>query len=212
QCENRRMGNAADTWDGLAVGVSLATLDDTAGYGAIDDGALAWRDGKIAWVGPRGELPAGASATHTHDFGGGWITPGLVDCHTHLVFAGNRAGEFEMRLQGASYESIARAGGGILSTVHAVRAASEEELLDQSLPRARALLRDGTTTIEIKSGYGLDLANERKMLRVARRIGEELGIGVRTTYLGAHALPPEFANDSDGYIARAIEWLVALDE
>ena len=206
------MGNEADSWDGLAIGVSLATLDDATGYGAIEDGALAWRDGRIAWVGPRDALPAGASATRTHDFGGGWITPGLVDCHTHLVFAGNRAGEFEMRLQGASYESIARAGGGILSTVRAVRAAGEDDLYAQSLPRARALLRDGTTTVEIKSGYGLDLANERKMLRVARRIGKELGIGVRTTYLGAHALPPEFADDSDGYIDRAIEWLVALDE
>src|SRR5690606_33509934 len=120
-------------------GVSLATLDAPDGYGTIEDGALAWRDGEIAWVGPRGALPAGVSATHTHDFGGGWITPGLVDCHTHLVFAGNRAGEFEMRLQGASYESIARAGGGILSTVRAVRAASEDTLFDESLPRARAL-------------------------------------------------------------------------
>ena len=206
------MGNDANTWDGLAVGVSLATLDAEAGYGAIEDGALAWRDGILAYAGPRAGLPAGAEARNTHDFGGGWITPGLVDCHTHLVFAGNRAGEFEMRLQGASYESIARAGGGILSTVHAVRRASEDELFEQSLPRARALLRDGTTTVEIKSGYGLDLANERKMLRVARRIGESLGIGVRTTYLGAHALPPEFANDADGYIAHAIEWLVALHE
>src|SRR5690606_30748514 len=124
QCENRPMVDAADTWDGLAVGVSLATLDDADGYGTIEDGALAWRDGLIAWVGPRSALPAGTAATHTHDFGGGWITPGLVDCHTHLVFAGNRAGEFEMRLQGASYESIARAGGGILSTVRNVRAAS----------------------------------------------------------------------------------------
>src|SRR5690606_38829811 len=197
--------------DGVAVGVSLATLDDADGYGSIEDGALAWRDGLIAWVGPRSALPAGTAATHTHDFGGGWITPGLVDCHTHLVFAGNRAGEFEMRLQGASYESIARAGGGIRSTVRNVRAASEDELLDQSLPRAAARRPAGAAASGIKSGYGLGRDNERKMLRVARRIGEELGIGVRTTYLGAHALPPEFADDSDGYIHRAIEWLVVLN-
>jgi imidazolonepropionase len=201
----------APHWDGLATGVSLATLDG-AGYGAIADGALAWRDGLVAWVGDRKDLPAGASADNRLDLGGGWITPGLVDCHTHVVFAGDRAGEFEMRLQGASYEAIARAGGGILSTVQAVRAASEDALLAQSLPRARALLRDGVTTLEAKSGYGLDYASERKMLRVARRLGEELGIGVRTTYLGAHALPPEFAGDANGYVAAAIEWLVALHE
>ncbi len=201
----------APRWDGLAVGVSLATLDGE-GYGAIADGALAWRDGRIAWVGRRDELPEGAVADNRLDFGGGWITPGLVDCHTHLVFAGDRAGEFEMRLQGASYEAIARAGGGILSTVQAVRAADEDALLAQSLPRARALLRDGATTLEVKSGYGLDHDAERKMLRVARRIGDELGIGVRTTYLGAHALPPEFAGNADGYVAAAIEWLVRLHE
>lgn len=206
------MGADTDMWDGLAIGVALATLDADAGYGAIEDGALGWRDGLLTYAGPRDGLPRGVMATATHDFGGGWITPGLVDCHTHLVFAGDRAGEFELRLQGASYEAIARAGGGILSTVHAVRAASEDELLAQSLPRARALLRDGATTLEIKSGYGLDFANERKMLRVARRIGSELGIGVRTTFLGAHALPPEFTGDPDGYIATAVEWLVALHE
>ena len=200
-------------WDGLATGVSLATLDgDGDGYGAIADGAIAWRDGRIAWVGARGALPAGANAGEHVDFGGGWITPGLVDCHTHLVFAGDRAREFEMRLQGASYEAIARAGGGIVSTVQAVRAAGEDALLAQSLPRARALLRDGATTLEIKSGYGLDYDAERRMLRVARRIGDELGIGVRTTYLGAHALPPEYAGRADAYIAAAIEWLVRLHE
>ena len=201
-------------WDGLAIGVSLATLEGDAGYGAIADGALGWRDGLLAYVGPRAGLP-GDPATLAREvvaLDGGWITPGLVDCHTHAVFAGDRAGEFELRLQGASYEAIARAGGGILSTVRAVRAASEDELLAQSLPRARSLLRDGVTTLEIKSGYGLDYDNERKMLRVARRIGTELGITVRTTFLGAHALPPEFANDASGYIAAAVEWLVALHE
>jgi imidazolonepropionase len=198
-------------FDGIALGASIATLDGD-GYGAIADGALAWKDGLIAWVGERSALPAGASAEVRLDFGGGWITPGLVDCHTHLVFAGDRAGEFEMRLQGASYEAIARAGGGILSTVDAVRAADEDQLAAQSLPRARALLRDGATTLEIKSGYGLEYDAERRMLRVARRIGAELGIGVRTTFLGAHALPREYRDDADGYIAAAIDWLVRLHE
>ncbi len=202
----------APVYDGLVLGASLATLDAPAGYGAIADGALGGRDGMLAWVGPRAELP-GDPATLARDvvaLDGGWITPGLVDCHTHAVFAGDRAGEFELRLQGASYEAIARAGGGILSTVRAVRAASEEELLAQSLPRARALLRDGVTTLEIKSGYGLDFDNERKMLRVARRVGTELGITVRTTFLGAHALPEEYANDSDGYIDAVLDWLPRL--
>jgi imidazolonepropionase len=131
---------------------------------------------------------------------GAWITPGLIDCHTHLVFAGNRAAEFELRLNGASYEDVARAGGGIVSTVTKTRAASEDELLAQSLPRARALLADGVTTLEIKSGYGLDLDSETKMLRVARRVGTELGISVRTTFLGAHAVPPEFAGRQSDYV------------
>src|SRR6476619_4354490 len=166
-----------DSWDGLILGASLATLDGDAGYGAIDDAALAWREGLLTFVGPRASLP-GDARQRAHDVieCSGWITPGLVDCHTHVVFAGNRAGEFEQRLQGASYEAIARAGGGILSTVRAVRAASADALLAESLPRAKALLRDGVTTLEIKSGYGLDFDNERKMLRVARRIGETLDI------------------------------------
>jgi len=202
----------APLYDGLVLGACLATLDAPAGYGAIADGALGWRDGVLAYVGPRAGLPGdpAALAREVIALDGGWITPGLVDCHTHAVFAGDRAGEFELRLQGASYEAIARAGGGILSTVRAVRAANEGELLAQSLPRARALLRDGATTLEIKSGYGLDCDNERKMLRVARRIGTELGITVRTTFLGAHALPEEYANDSDGYIDAVLDWLPRL--
>jgi imidazolonepropionase len=198
-------------WDGLLLGAGLATLDGE-GYGAIADGALGWRDGLLAFVGARAALP-GDPATLAHEVieaGGGWVTPGLVDCHTHLVFAGDRAREFEQRLAGASYEQIARAGGGILSTVRAVRAASEDALLDESLPRARALLAEGATTLEIKSGYGLDLENERKMLRVARRIGETLGIGVRTTYLAAHALPPEFEGRADAYIEAVVDWLPRL--
>ena len=199
-------------FDGIALGASLATLDAANGYGPIEAGALAWRDGLLAYVGPASGLPADAldHAGTVHRFDGGWITPGLVDCHTHVVFAGNRAMEFEQRLQGATYEEIARAGGGILSTVRAVRSASEDALLAQSLPRARALMRDGVTTLEIKSGYGLDFDNERKMLRVARRIGDALGIGVRTTYLAAHALPPEFAGDADGYIDAVLQWLPRL--
>jgi imidazolonepropionase len=198
-------------WDGLIVGASLATLDADDGYGAIEDGALGWRDGVLTFVGPRAALPGEPQAIAREVIeADGWITPGLVDCHTHLVFAGDRAGEFEQRLQGATYEQIARNGGGILSTVRAVRAASEDALLAQSLPRAQALLRDGATTIEIKSGYGLDFDNERKMLRVARRIGEQLGITVRTAYLAAHALPPEFIDDADGYIDAVVDWLPRL--
>ena len=197
--------------DGLILGASLATLDAADGYGEIADGALGWRDGLLSFVGPCDALggdPARLAGEVIE--ANGWITPGLVDCHTHLVFAGDRAREFEQRLQGASYEDIARAGGGILSTVRAVRAASEDDLLRESLPRAQALLADGATTLEIKSGYGLDFANERKMLRVARAIGDAIGITVRTSYLAAHALPPEFAGNPDGYIDAVVDWLPRL--
>ncbi|MGI8561227.1 MAG: imidazolonepropionase [Luteimonas sp.] len=199
-------------WDGLVVNAGLVTLDAEAGYGLIKDGALGWRDGRLAYVGPRAGLPAAddALAAEVVDAGGDCVTPGLVDCHTHVVFAGDRAAEFEQRLQGASYEAIARAGGGILSTVHQTRAASEDALLAQSLPRVMALRADGVTTLEVKSGYGLDFDNERKMLRVARRIGAELGIGVRTTFLGAHALPAEFVARPDDYIDAVVEWLPRL--
>jgi imidazolonepropionase len=214
-CDRGRPGRnpmSGARYDGIAIGASLATLDTAAGYGVVADGAIAWRDGLLAYVGPVAGLAGDPAslAGQVHRCEGGWLTPGLVDCHTHVVFAGNRAAEFEQRLQGASYEAIARAGGGILSTVRAVRAASEEDLFEASLPRAQALLRDGVTTLEIKSGYGLDFASERRMLRVARRIGETLGIGVRTTYLAAHALPPEFAGNADGYIDAAIAWLPEL--
>jgi len=197
---------------GVLLDANLITLDGDAGYGVIERGVLAWRDGTLDFVGSRAEWDqrhAADARPRTHA-GGRWITPGLVDSHTHVVFAGDRAGEFEQRLQGASYEEIARAGGGIVSTVRATRAADEDELLAQSLPRARALLADGVTTLEIKSGYGLDLANERKMLRVARRIGEQLGITVRTTFLGAHALPPEYSGRADEYIDAVCEWLPQL--
>jgi imidazolonepropionase len=152
---------------------------------------------RIAWVGPRRDAPP---AANTHDCSGLWLTPGLVDCHTHVVYAGNRSDEWEARLNGATYEDIARAGGGIMSTVRATRAASEDDLFDASLPRIRALLAEGVTTLEIKSGYGLDLETEAKMLRVARRVGKLLPVDVCTTFLGAHALPPEYAGRADDYI------------
>ena len=196
-------------WDGLIVGASLATLDGY-GYGAIEDGAIAWKDGALAFVGTRASLPAAPESLATNVVRAtGWVTPGLVDCHTHAVFAGDRAAEFEMRLQGASYEQIARSGGGILSTVRAVRGADEDALHAQSRPRVDALCADGVTTLEIKSGYGLDFDNERKMLRVARRLGGD-ALDVRTTYLGAHALPPEYAGRADDYIDAVIGWLPRL--
>jgi imidazolonepropionase len=190
-------------WDGLLLDCRLATQVDTGlPYGAIENAALGWKDGHIVFAGPQSELPGkpDALAAHVESADNAWITPGLIDCHTHLVFAGNRAAEFELRLNGARYEEIARAGGGIVSTVTKTRAASEDGLLAESLPRARAVVADGVTTIEIKSGYGLDLDNEAKMLRVARRIGDSLGIGIRTTFLGAHAVPAEFAGRQSDYV------------
>jgi len=203
---------SASGWDGLVVNARLATLQGETGYGIVEDGALGWKDGVLVFAGPMAGLPAApeALAGEVIDAHGRWITPGLVDCHTHLVFGGDRGGEFEQRLQGASYEEIARAGGGIVSTVRATRAADADALLAQSLPRARALLADGATTVEIKSGYGLDFEGERRMLQVARRIGGETGLTVRTTFLGAHALPPEYAGRADAYIDAVCEWLPRL--
>ncbi|SDJ33916.1 imidazolonepropionase [Pseudomonas indica] len=178
-------------------------------YSIIEDAALLVEGGRIAWIGPRHEAPGGAD--ETVDLGGTWITPGLIDCHTHAVFGGDRSGEFEMRLQGASYAEIAAAGGGIASTVRATRESSEDELLASAERRLRNLLRDGVTTVEIKSGYGLDLASERKMLRVARRLGERLPLTVRATCLAAHALPSEYAGRPDDYIEHiCTELLPAL--
>jgi imidazolonepropionase len=179
-------------------------------YGLIDDGALAVADGRIAWVGARSELPADLRAARQHDAGGALITPGLIDCHTHLVYGGDRSGEFEARLNGASYEEIARAGGGIVATVQATREAAEESLLRQSQRRLRALLTEGVTTVEIKSGYGLSLEAEAKCLRVARRLAEVEQVSVRTTFLGAHALPPEFRGRADDYIDAVCAMLPRL--
>jgi imidazolonepropionase len=184
----------------LFTNARLATM--VGGHGEVGDGAVAVARGRIAWVGRRADAPP---AARVHDCGGAWLTPGLVDCHTHIVHAGNRSDEFEARLNGASYEEIARAGGGIMSTVRATRAANEDELLRQSLPRVRSLLAEGVTTLEIKSGYGLEAAAEAKMLRVARRIGRELPVRVAATFLGAHALPPEFAGRADDYIDEVCE-------
>ena len=200
-------------WDGLLLDARLATMRaGDAPCGLIDDGVLAWKDGTIAFAGARAQLPGEphALAADVASAGGALVTPGLIDCHTHLVFGGDRAREFEQRLQGASYEEIARSGGGIAASVRATRAAGEDALFDASLPRARALLADGVTTIEIKSGYGLDADSERRMLRVARRIGETLGIGVRTSLLSAHALPPEYAGRADDYVDRVCDTIIPL--
>jgi imidazolonepropionase len=185
--------------DTVWKGARLATMAG-AGIGIIDDGLIAAKDGLIAYAGPAADAP-GFDAAKVVDCDGRWITPGLIDCHTHLIHGGDRAAEFEMRLDGASYEEIARAGGGIVSTMRATRAASEDELVASALPRLDALIAEGATTVEIKSGYGLDRETEIRMLRAARRLGAERAVSVATTYLGAHALPPECLDDADAYIA-----------
>lgn len=187
----------------LWLNAHLATLrPGAAPYGAIEDGAIGIQDGRIACVCPRSELPGRpeALAREVRDADGAWVTPGLVDCHTHLVYAGDRAREFELRLQGASYEEIARAGGGIVSTVGRTREASEMELVNAASTRLRHWLAEGATVVEVKSGYGLDLPTELRMLRVARLLGASAPLTVRTTFLGAHALPAEFAGRPDEYI------------
>ncbi len=170
------------------------------GYGAIRDAAVGVSGDRIAWVGPRGDLGSDVEATTVLSCAGDWLLPGLIDCHTHLVYAGNRANEFERRLNGATYADIAREGGGIAATVRATRAASEDDLAQESMPRLASLASEGVTTVEIKSGYGLDTATEAKQLRVARRLGAEAGVDVRTTLLAAHALPAEYAGRADDYI------------
>jgi imidazolonepropionase len=197
-------------FDTIWLDARLATLSpDRPGLGVIERGAVAAIDGGIVFAGAMADLPTGWDAKQRVALDGRWITPGLIDCHTHLVYAGDRAHEFELRLAGASYEEIARAGGGIVSTVKATRAASEDELVAQSLPRLDALVAEGVTTIEIKSGYGLDVATEARMLRAARRLGRERDIAVVTTFLGAHAMPPE-SNDKDRYVDHVCDMIPAL--
>ncbi|WP_333822228.1 imidazolonepropionase [Pinisolibacter sp.] len=197
--------------DTLWTDARLATLAaGRPGVGRIDDGAVAAKDGRIAWVGPRRDLPGDIVAGEVVRCDGRWITPGLIDCHTHLVHAGNRAGEFEARLAGATYADIAAAGGGIAATVRATRAAHVDELVRASLPRLDRLIADGVTTVEIKSGYGLDLASERRMLAAARRLGVDRDIAVVTTFLGAHALPPEANGDRDAHIDAVLAMLPVL--
>lgn len=179
-----------------------------AAYGLIEDGALAVEDGRIAWVGSGEKVPF--PTARAHDAGGALVTPGLIDCHTHLVYGGDRAREFELRLQGATYEEIARAGGGIASTVRATREAGEAQLLHESARRLEALCAEGVTTVEIKSGYGLSLDHERKALKVARELGKMYPVDVRTTFLGAHAVPPEFAGRTDDYVGEVLRMLPAL--
>ena len=198
-------------WDDLWTGARLATMvaggaDNGVPYGTVEDGALAVEGGRLAWVGAAADLPGKPAdlARRLHDAGGAWITPGLIDCHTHLVYGGDRAREFELRLTGASYEEIARAGGGIRYTVEQTRKASEDELYANALPRLRDLLAEGVTTVEIKSGYGLTFEDEMKMLRVARRLGADEPVTVKTTYLGAHAIPPEFDRRPEAYIDTVV--------
>ena len=191
--------------DRLITDCRLATMaEGGAAYGAIEDGAMLVRDGRIVWAGACADLPT-HEATTIDRLDGRWVTPGLVDCHTHLVFGGDRSGEFEQRLGGATYEEIARAGGGIVSSVAATRAASEDALYASAVARLAGLKATGVTTVEIKSGYGLDRDSELKMLRVARRIGREAGVRVRTSYLGLHAVPPEWKADRGRYVDLAVD-------
>ncbi|TDK67310.1 imidazolonepropionase [Sapientia aquatica] len=193
-------------WDSLWINVHLATMAQQGGYGECTNGAIAIKDGVIAWLGKQADLPErSVDAANVFDGQGAWLTPGLIDCHSHIVYGGNRSNEFEDRLNGVSYEEIAKRGGGIVSTVTATRAASEAQLLAQSSVRVKRLLQEGVTTLECKSGYGLNLDTEAKILRVARQLGEHFPVRISTTFLGAHALPPEYAGQADAYIELVCE-------
>ena len=196
--------------DTVWLNARLATLiEGRPGLGVVESGAIGARAGRIAFVGPEDELPSGArAAERTVDCEGRWITPALIDCHTHLVYGGDRAHEFELRLGGATYEQIARQGGGILSSVRATRAASEDELIRSALRRLDAFIAEGVGTVEVKSGYGLNLDAERKSLRVARRLAEQRNVAIRTTFLGAHALPPEFTDKREAYVAYVADIMI----
>jgi imidazolonepropionase len=198
-------------FDTIWFDARLATLAPRRpGLGIVERGAVAAKDGRIAFAGAMADLPGGWDAADKIALGGRWITPGLIDCHTHLVYAGDRAHEFELRRAGASYEEIARAGGGILSTVRSTRAASEDDLVAATLPRLDRLLAEGVTTIEIKSGYGLDAETEARMLRAARRLPRERKVAVTTSFLGAHALPAEANGDKDRFIGEVCDMIPAL--
>jgi imidazolonepropionase len=203
-----------EAWDQVWTGANLATMVEGGDpYGAMIDAAVAVRGERIAWIGPTREALAHAKrqGARVHDAAGLWMTPGLIDCHTHLVYGGDRVAEYEMRLKGASYEQIARAGGGIQSTVTATRAATFDDLKASAGLRARRLMAEGVTTLEIKSGYGLELATEQRMLEVARQLGRELALSVRTTFLGLHALPVEYRADRRGFVdAVSGPWLTTL--
>lgn len=198
-------------WDRLLIDCHIATMDPTipGAFGAIENGAIGIQDGRIVRVGKRTEL-AGYQARSVERLHGAWVTPGLIDCHTHLVFGGNRAGEFEQRLEGASYEEITAAGGGIVSTVRATRTTDLGGLVESARPRLQALMRGGVTTIEIKSGYGLDIESELRMLRAARALGESEKVRIETTLLALHALPPEFRDRRDDFVALATESLLPM--
>jgi imidazolonepropionase len=202
----------SSAWQTLFINVNLATMTDGANsYGAIKNGALAISEGKISWLGEKTDLPKyDETSVQIIDGKGKWVTPGLVDCHTHLVYGGNRANEFEMRLQGKSYQEIANAGGGIISTVLATRKASESELLASALPRLTTLHQQGVTSIEIKSGYGLDTMNEIKMLKVAGQLAEKLPVTIKRTFLGAHALPVEYKEKPDEYVDLVCNEMIPL--
>ena len=195
-----------DAMNLVLTDLNLATMASP-DYGVIDDGAVVVEDGIIRWLGPRADLPD-LDAAETRSLGGRWVTPALIDCHTHLVFAGDRAAEFEQRLRGASYEDIARAGGGIMSTVRATREASADALYAAALTRIEALAAEGVATVEIKSGYGLDIETELKMLAVARQLGEATPVNVCTTLLAAHTIPPEFKGKADAYITQICDELL----
>ena len=196
-------------FDRIWLDARIATLAPP-GLGVVEHGAIAAKDGRLAFAGAMANLPNGWDARERIALDGRWVTPGLIDCHTHLVYAGDRAHELELRLAGATYEEIARAGGGIVSTVKATRAASEDDLVTSSLPRLDRLIGEGVTTVEIKSGYGLDTATEARMLRAARRLGQERDVGVVTSFLGAHALPPEANGDKDRYIDAVCAMIAPL--
>ena len=214
------------SFDHLIINANLATFSEQYGfdiyndnqekstpYGQLENAAIGIKDGKIAWVGTHEQIKPHLThykSDQIKDIDGNWVTPGLIDCHTHIVYGGNRSNEFEARLQGASYQDIAAQGGGIVSTVSATRAANEEELFAQSEKRLLALIKEGVTSVEIKSGYGLDLETERKMLKVARALGDKHNIHVSTTYLAAHALPPEYKDNADAYIEQVCQWLPIL--